>query len=78
MILGKLENTLATADLVKFAKANPSPTENETAFSDINSFVEESYIFHQEMERRKAEELKSQKYDNEIDSPENEEMEETK
>ena len=75
---GKLENTLTTSDLVKFAKANPSPTENETAYSDIYSFVEESYLFHQEMERKKAEELKSKKYNTEKDSPENEEMEETK
>lgn len=77
LILNKLEHTLTTADLVKFAKANPSPTENETAFSDINSFVEESYIFHQEMEKKKAEEAKAKKNDTEKEVAENQEMEET-
>ena len=77
LILSKLEHTLTTADLVKFAKANPSPTENETAFSDINSFVEESYIFHQEMEKKKAEEAKAKKNDTEKEVAENQEMEET-
>lgn len=77
LILSKLEHTLTTADLVKFAKANPSPTENETSFSDINSFVEESYIFHQEMEKKKAEEAKAKKNDTEKEVAENQEMEET-
>ena len=77
LIFKKLEDTLTTADLVKFAKANPSPTENETAFSDINSFVEESYIFHQEMEKKKAEEAKAKKNDTEKEVAENQEMEET-
>lgn len=74
----KLQNTLTTADLVKFAKANPSPTQNELSFSDINSFVEDSYTFHQEMEMRKAEEAKAKKYDSEKETTENQEMEETK
>lgn len=77
LILSKLEHTLTTADLVKFAKANPSPTENETAFCDINSFVEESYIFHQEMEKKKAEEAKAKKNDIIKEVSENQEMEET-
>lgn len=78
LILNKLEHTLITADLVKFAKANPDPIENETAFSNINSFVEESYLFHQEMEKKKAEEAKTKKNDIEKEVSQNEEMEETK
>lgn len=74
----KLQNTLITADLVKFAKATPNPTENENAFKDIDSFIEESFVFHQEMEKKKAEEAKAKKYDFEEDSTKNQEMEETK
>lgn len=77
-VFNKLQNTLTTADLVKFAKATPDSTENENAFSDINSFIEESYTFHQEMEKKKAEEAKAKKYDFEEDTTKNQEMEETK
>lgn len=77
-IFSKLQETLTTADLVKFAKANPSPSQNETAFNDINTFVEDSYVFYQEMEQRKAEEAKAKKYDFEKETTENQEMEETK
>ena len=77
-IFEKLQNTLITSDLVKFAKANPSPSQNETAFGDINSFVEDSYTFYQEMEQKKAEEAKAKKYDFEKETTENQEMEETK
>ena len=77
-IFSKLQNTLMTADLVKFAKAIPNPTENENAFSDINSFIEESFIFHQELEKKKIEEAKAKKFDFEEDSTKNQEMEETK
>ena len=76
LIFSKLQNTLITSDLVKFAKAIPSPTENENAFKDINSFIEESFVFHQEQEKKKAEEAKAKKYDFEEDK--NQEMEETK
>ena len=76
LIFSKLQNTLITSDLVKFAKATPSPTENENAFKDINSFIEESFVFHQEQEKKKAEEAKAKKYDFEEDK--NQEMEETK
>ena len=74
----KLQDTLTTADLVKFAKANPSPSQNENAFSNINTFIEDTYVFHQEMEKRKAEEAKAKKYDIEKETAENQEMEETK
>jgi hypothetical protein len=77
-IFEKLQNTLITSDLVKFAKDNPSPSQNETAFGDINSFVEDSYTFYQEMEQKKAEEAKAKKYDFEKETTENQEMEETK
>lgn len=77
-IISKFENTLITADLVKFAKANPNPEENETAFNNINTFVEESYIFHQEMERRRVEEAKIRKHEAEKEEPANQEMEESK
>lgn len=77
-IFCKLQDTLTTADLVKFAKANPSPSQNETAFNNINSFVEDSYSFYQEMEKKKAEEAKAKKYDFEKETTENQEMEETK
>lgn len=54
----KLQNTLTTADLVKFAKANPSAEQNKQSFSDINNFVEDSYIYFQEEEKKKEEESK--------------------
>ena len=76
LIFSKLQNTLITSDLVKFAKAIPSPAENENAFKDINSFIEESFVFYQEQEKKKAEEAKAKKYDFEEDK--NQEMEETK
>ena len=76
IIFSKLQNTLITADLVKFAKATPGSTENENAFKDINSFIEESFVFHQEQEKKKQEEAKAKKYDFEEDK--NQEMEETK
>lgn len=76
LIFSKLQNTLITSDLVKFAKATPSPSENENAFKDINSFIEESFVFYQEQEKKKAEEAKAKKYDFEEDK--NQEMEETK
>ena len=75
IIFNKLQNTLTTADLVKFAKATPSPAENENAFNDITSFIEESFTFQQELEKKKAE-AKAKKYDFEEDK--NQEMEETK
>lgn len=78
LIFNKLEKTLATSDLVKFAKATPNATENEEAFNNINSFVEESFSFHQELEKKKMEEAKAKKYDFEEDNTENQEMEGTK
>ena len=54
----KLQDTLTTADLVKFAKANPSAEQNKQSFSDINNFVEDSYIYFQEEEKKKEEESK--------------------
>lgn len=77
LVFNKLERTLITADLVKFAKATPISSENEEAFKDINSFIEESYVFHQELEKKKMEEAKTKKYDFE-ELTENQEMEETK
>ncbi len=78
LIFNKLERTLMTADLVKFAKAMPNFAENEDAFKDINSFIEESFVFHQELEKKKIEEAKAKKYDFEEENTENQEMEETK
>lgn len=54
----KLHNTLTTADFVKFAKANPSAEQNKQSFADINSFVEDSYIFFEEEKKKKEEEAK--------------------
>ena len=54
----KLQNTLVTADFVKFAKANPSAEQNKQSFDDINSFVEDSYIFFEEEKKKKEEEAK--------------------
>ena len=54
----KLQDTLTTADLVKFTKANPSAEQNKQSFSDINNFVEDSYIYFQEEEKKKEEESK--------------------
>ena len=77
-IYTKLQDTLITADLVKFAKVNPNPSQNEMAFNNINTFVEESYIFHQELEKKKEEEAKAKKYNFEGQASVNQEMEETK
>ena len=74
----KLQDTLLTADLVKFAKANTSPSQNDEAFSNINIFIENSFAFHQESEKKKAEEAKAKKYDFEDTSTEKQEMEGTK
>lgn len=74
----KLQETLITADLVKFAKANTNSTQNEEAFNNINSFVEDSYIHYQELEKKKAEEAKSKKYDFEEITTEKQETEDTK
>lgn len=52
----KLQETLITADLVKFAKANPTKDQNEEAFKDTNYFVEDSYAYFQEEEKKKKEE----------------------
>ncbi len=54
----KLQETLTTADFVKFAKANPTAEQNKQSFSDINSFVEDSYIYFQEEAKKKEEESK--------------------
>lgn len=54
----KLQDTLTTADFVKFAKANPTAEQNKQSFSDINSFVEDSYIYFQEEAKKKEEESK--------------------
>ena len=51
----KLHETLITADLVKFAKANPSNDENEQSFKDIDYFVEDSYAYYTEVEKKKKE-----------------------
>ena len=52
----KLQDTLTTADFVKFAKANPTAEQNKQSFSDINNFVEDSYVYFQEEEKKKEEE----------------------
>ena len=52
----KLQETLTTADLVKFAKANPSAEQNLQSFNDINGFVEDSYVYFQEEEKKMKEE----------------------
>ena len=74
----KLQETLLTADLVKFAKANTTSTQNDDAFSNINSFIEDSYTFQEEMERKKTEEEKSKKYDFDDTLTEQRETEDTK
>ena len=52
-----LQETLATADFVKFAKATTTKEQNRQSFNDINGFVEESYNYFQE-EKKKEEETK--------------------
>ena len=54
----KLQETLTTADFVKFAKANPSTEQNKQSFGNIDSFVEDSYVYFQEEEKKKEEESK--------------------
>ena len=77
-IFSKLQDTLLTADLVKFAKANTTSTQNEESFDNINSFIEDSYVSYQELERKKAEQAKAKKYDFEDSSTEKQETEDTK
>ena len=74
----KLQETLLTADLVKFAKANTTSAQNDDAFSNINSFIEDSYTFQEEMERKKMEEERSKKYDFDDTLTEQRETEDTK
>lgn len=71
-----LFDTLITADFVKFAKANPTAAQNEKAFKDVEGFVEESFVFFQEEERRKAEEAKNKKKADNIESGNSEKAEE--
>lgn len=75
----RLKDTFLKADLVKFAKAKPSPEQNETSFNDINYFVEDSYNLYQELEKKKAEEEKNKKHDVEVKKiiAENQETEDT-
>ena len=54
----KLQNTLITADFVKFAKANPTTEQNKQSFTDISSFVEDSYNFFEEEKKKKEEAAK--------------------
>lgn len=54
----KLQDTLVTADFVKFAKASPTAEQNKQSFSDINNFVEDSYTYFQEEKKKKEEEMK--------------------
>lgn len=54
----KLHDSLTIADMVKFAKANPSTEQNKQTFSDIDSFVEDSYIYFREEEQKREEESK--------------------
>ena len=51
----KLQETLVTADFVKFAKANPTAEQNKKSFTDINGFVEDSYEYFKEEEKKKEE-----------------------
>lgn len=51
----KLHETLITADFVKFAKATPTAEQNKKSFTDINSFVEDSYVVFKEEEKKKEE-----------------------
>lgn len=51
----KLHETLVTADFVKFAKANPTTEQNKKSFTDINGFVEDSYEYFKEEEKKKEE-----------------------
>ena len=51
----KLHETLVTADFVKFAKANPTAEQNKKSFTDINGFVEDSYEYFKEEEKKKEE-----------------------
>ncbi|MBQ7532612.1 MAG: hypothetical protein IJT45_02815 [Bacteroidales bacterium] len=52
----KLQETLILADFVKFAKANPTAEQNEESFKETNYFVEDSYAYCQEVEKKKKEE----------------------
>lgn len=54
----RLRDTLIIADFVKFAKANPSSEHNKQSFNDIDNFVEDSYIYFREEEKKKEEEGK--------------------
>lgn len=74
----KFCDTLITADLVKFAKANPTAAQNEQSFKDVNEFVEETFAFFQEEEKRKAEEEKTRKKNEKTELNKQEKTEEAK
>ena len=74
----KFRDTLVTADFVKFAKANPTAAQNEQAFKDVNEFVEETFAFFQEEEKRKAEEEKTRKKNEKTELNKQEKTEEAK
>lgn len=74
----KFRDTLVTADFVKFAKANPTAAQNEQAFKDVNEFVEETFAFFQEEEKRKAEEEKARKKNEKTELNKQEKTEEAK
>lgn len=50
----KLKETLTTADLVKFAKAAPSPETGRIDFDDTNAFIEGTYRWVEEKARIEA------------------------
>ena len=57
-LYGKLKETMELADLVKFAKYNTSPLENDNAMSDMTDFVNDSYAHYQAMKAKEEEEAR--------------------
>lgn len=53
-LIMKLKATLTTADLVKFAKAAPSPETGRADFDDTNAFIEGTYRWVEEKSRIEA------------------------
>lgn len=53
-LYGKLKDTFALADLVKFAKYTASSLESDTAMNNMTDFVNESYAHYQDMKAKEA------------------------
>ena len=72
---GKLKNAFELADLVKFAKANPTPLENDQSIYDCIDFVNETKVIRETTQDKPLE--KKEKEEKAEDKPEEKRKEES-